>query len=505
MIFGSALYALSPVALAAVNAGRLGTLVVMIALPLTLHLLSGTLEIEKLSIRKLFQLGLFLALPVAFSLPFFMALAFFYIGLTAFDYLHTTRAIWISRIKLRLLLLSIPFLINTPFSTEALLHPSRFLLEPGLALAGGGPNLALLSNPGGLGSVPWWLFGPFTAILLVANFSRTNARYFAFVGTGFLFLGSVLAALSFPAHGTSIGYPLWTGTFIAVSTIAAITAGAIVLDQLRKHLEKSAVNYRHIMAALLLAVSVIHTAVAAFWSVATTSPLHTISTRVLPEFLGAVPGTKTMVIRKMEGDVLNFFIARGGDIKLGDPDVAPAVNLEVSAATRNVFDGSGITSSATLAEYGIKYLFVKAPAPDSLVTTIDGIGGFIRNSATSAGVTWRVAGNSDRLVFFGNSGKVTAIPTNKVSANFEVTEGGTLRLAENYDRNWRLIGEGRSLTKSRNENGLPEFKIEAPGKYLLIHDGTARRAWLSLQIIFLLMSLVMVALGGRRRRDQVMP
>ncbi len=505
VIFGSALYALSPVALAAVNAGRLGTLVVMIALPLTLHLLSGTLEIEKLSIRKLFQLGLFLALPVAFSLPFFMALAFFYIGLTAFDYLHTTRAIWISRIKLRLLLLSIPFLINTPFSTEALLHPSRFLLEPGLALAGGGPNSALLSNPGGLGSVPWWLFGPFTAILLVANFSRTNARYFAFVGTGFLFLGSVLAALSFPAHGTSIGYPLWTGTFIAVSTIAAITAGAIVLDQLRKHLEKSAVNYRHIMAALLLAVSVIHTAVAAFWSVATTSPLHTISTRVLPEFLGAVPGTKTMVIRKMEGDVLNFFIARGSDIKLGDPDVAPAVNLEVSAATRNVFDGSGITSSATLAEYGIKYLFVKAPAPDSLVTTIDGIGGFIRNSATSAGVTWRVAGNSDRLVFFGNSGKVTAIPTNKVSANFEVTEGGTLRLAENYDRNWRLIGEGRSLTKSRNENGLPEFKIEAPGKYLLIHDGTARRAWLSLQIIFLLISLVMVAPGGRRRRDQVMP
>ena len=503
-IFGSALYAVSPVALASINSGRLGTLVVMVALPLTLHLLSGTLEIERLSLRKIFQLGLFLAIPVAFSLPFLLALALFYVGLTAFDYLHTTREVWISRIKNRALLLAIPFLINSPFSTEAVLHPSRFLLEPGLALAGGGTNLALLSNPGGIGATPWWLFGPFTILLLVANFSRTNARYFAFVGTSFLFLGALLAALSFPAHGTSIGYPLWTGTFIAISTIAAVTAGAIVLDQLRKHLEKSAVNYRHILAAALLAVSILHTAVAAFWSVATTSPLHTVSNRVLPEFLGAVSGTKTMVIRKMDGEVLNFFIARGSDIKLGDPDVAPSVNPEVSAATRNVFDGSGITSSATLAEYGIKYLFVKAPTPASLVTTIDGIGGFVRNSATADGITWKVTGNSDRLIFTGKSGKVTALESNNISANFKVEEAGTLRLAENYDGNWKVIGEGKLVDKYKNENGLPVFKIKTPGDYLLIHDGTARRGWVSLQIIFILVSLVMAAPSGRRRRDRLM-
>ena len=145
---------------------------------------------------------------------------------------------------------SVPFLVNLPFSTEALLHPTRFLLEPGLAIAGGGPNLALLSNPGGIGSSPWWLIGPMSALLFVAFFSRTNARYFAFVGTGFLALGSLLASLTFPAHGTSVGYPLWTGTFIAISTIAAISAGAILLDQLRKHLEKAAVNYRHILAEI---------------------------------------------------------------------------------------------------------------------------------------------------------------------------------------------------------------------------------------------------------------
>lgn len=504
-IFGSILYSLSPVALATINAGRLGTLIVMVALPLSLHLLSGTLEIEKLSIRKIFQLGIFLAIPVAFSLPFLMALGIFYLGLSIFDYLHVSRDLLIRRVKLRTLLLSIPFLLNAPFSTEALLHPTRYLLEPGLALSGGGPNLALLSNPGGLGSTPWWLIGPFSALLFVSVFSRTNARYFAFIGAGFLALGSLLAGLSFPARGTSIGYPLWTGTFIAISTVAAITAGSIVLDQIRIHLEKSAVNHRHILAAFVLTSSIIYTLGAGFWSIFTTSPLHTISNRVLPEFLSVNPGTKTLVIRKMEDNAINYFIARGRDIYLGDPDVAPETNPDISAAVRGVVDGTGITSSSVLADYGIKYLFIKSPAPSSLVRTIDGLGGFSRNSATGSGVAWRVVGASDRVVFAPTKGEKVALPTSEISSNFTLKQSGTVRLAENYDRSWQLIGNGKILPKKANSNHLPEFTIEEPGEYLLVHDGTSRRGLLSLQIVFILIALVMALPGGRLKRDQELP
>ena len=504
-IFGSALYAMSPVALATINSGRLGTLMVMITLPLTLHLMSGTLEIEKLSIRKIFQLGLFLSITVAFSLPYLIALGTFYLGLTAFDYLHTTKDVLKKRIQNRILLLAVPFLVNAPFTSEALFHPTRYLLEPGLALAGGGPNLALLSNPGGIGSTPWWMVGPISGLLLISIFSRTNARYFAFVGSGFLALAVLLSGLSFPAHGTSIGYPLWTGTFISISTIAAITSGAIVLDQLRKHLEKSAVNYRHILAALLLVSSIIYTGGAAFWSIVTVSPLHTISNRVLPEFLGVTPGTKTVVLRKMDDGSLNYFIARGHDIYLGDPDVAPATNPEVSEAIRSTVDGSGVTAGSVLAEYGIKYLFVKSPAPENLVRTIDGLGGYVRNSATLDGITWKVVGNSDRLVFKNVDGKFQSLESNEISANFKVATPGTLRLAENYDSNWKIIGNGKYLDKTANANLLPVFKIVTPGEYLLIHDGTTRRALLSLQIIFLIIALVMAAPAGRRKRDREMP
>lgn len=504
-IFGSALYAMSPVALATINSGRLGTLIVMASLPLTLHLMSGTLEIEKLSIRKIFQLGIFLAIAIAFSLPYFVALGIFYTGLTAFDYLHTTKEVLIKRIQNRVLLLAIPFFLNAPYTTEALVHPTRFFLEPGLALSGGGPNLALLSNPGGIGSTPWWMVGPVSALLLISIFSRTNARYFAFVGSGFLAIAIALSGLSFPAHGTSIGYPLWTGTFLSIATVAAITAGAIVLDQLRQHLEKAAVNYRHIMAALLLITSIIYTTGAAFWSVVTASPLHTISSRVLPEFLGVTPGTKTVVLRKMDDGSLNYFIARGHDIYLGDPDVAPATNPEVAAAIRATVDGSGVDAGSTLAEYGIKYLFLKSPVSETLVRTIDGLGGYVRNSATSAGITWRVLGNADRLIFTGADKSVISIPTNDISADFKVTQPGTLRLAENYDRNWKVIGNGKYIERSANSNHLPVFEIKEPGEYLLIHDGTIRRALLSLQIIFLICVLIMAAPAGRRKRDQEMP
>jgi hypothetical protein len=141
----------------------------------------------------------------------------------------------------------------------------------------------------------------------------------------------------------------------------------------------------------------------------------------------------------MDDGSLNYFIARGHDIYLGDPDVAPATNPEVAAAIRATVDGSGADSGATLAEYGIKYLFLKSPHSESLVRTIDGLGGYVRNSATSAGITWRVIGNSDRLIFTGADKSVTSIPTNDISANFKVTQPGILRLAENLTVTGRLL------------------------------------------------------------------
>jgi len=109
------------------------------------------------------------------------------------------------------------------------------------------------------------------------------------------------------------------------------------------------------------------------------------------------------------------------------------------------------------------------------------------------------------LIFTDSIGQIIAIPTNDISADFSVAKPGTLRLAENFDSNWKVIGNGKYLERKVNSNNLPEFVIEEPGDYLLIHDGTVRRALLSLQIIFLMVALVMAAPAGRRKRDREMP
>ena len=52
-----------------------------------------------------------------------------------------------------------------------------------------------------------------------------------------------------------------------------------------------------------------------------------------------------------------------------------------------------------------------------------------------------------------------------------------------------------------NEYGLPQFQSPKPGEFFLIHDGTVRRGWLSLQVILVLTVFVMILPAGRRKRE----
>ena len=135
------------------------------------------------------------------------------------------------------------------------------------------------------------------------------------------------------------------------------------------------------------------------------------------------------------------------------------------------------------------------------IRTIDGVGGFVRNSSTSAGVTWKVVGIPERIVFKSAENDEVALPTNKISADFKLDKSGVIRLGENYDRSWQIFGNGKQLIKSKNEFGLPIFIVDQPGEYLLFHDGTLRRSLISLQLIVLIFALVMAAPAGRKRRD----
>lgn len=74
-------------------------------------------------------------------------------------------------------------------------------------------------------------------------------------------------------------------------------------------------------------------------------------------------------------------------------------------------------------------------------------------------------------------------------------------LTESYNRSWQILENGYRLERGKNENGLPTFTVTEAGEISLLHDGTIRRGWISLQLIVIVVALVMALPAGRRKRE----
>jgi hypothetical protein len=504
------LYAVSPVAIAAISTGHIATVLFLILAPYVALLLRDIEKIEDFSWRKIAGISLLLAVLYGFSLMIFVI--GFVAGLvsTLSDYeKHAKEAnspLYLLRLQKRAALIFTPFLMNVPYSLEALVHPSRLLVEPGLLISGGGPFLTLLGNPGGANSLPIWLVSPILLVLIVSLFSSTHARRIAEYGVGALVLAVIVSGLSISTHGNEASSKVWSGPVIVPVTLAAIAAGTVLLDRLRETLILSHVHYRHILSALLLFTTFAYSVAAIGWSVSKGADSLVQANRetVMPAFLSVERDTKILVLREVGSEnqkKIQYHLSRGKDISLGEPDVAPAQSSAIAEAARGLIDGSGVTSSSTLSDFGVKYLFVKAPFKKEIIRSIDGLGGFTRTSATSLGVVWKVSAPASRLMFVGTDGIRKELEAGEVGARTYVPSVGTLILTETYNRSWQVLENGYRLERSKNEQGLPTFKVTEAGEISLIHDGTTRRAWLSLQLIFFVVVLVMALPAGRRKSE----
>ena len=504
------LYAISPVAIAAISSGHIATLVLLIFAPILAAILHDWWSIEIYSWRKIFSISLLFSLLYAFTLMSFVIALTAAIAITLDNYedysLTQDKAVWRERLIKRSALVFVPFLVNAPFSFEAIIHPSRFLTEPGLLIPGGGPLAVLLGNPGGSGSVPLWLVSPILLILVISLFSSTHARRIAEYGIGALALAVLVGSLSISTHGNEGVAKVWAGPVLSIATLAAVAAGTVMLDRLRQTLILSHIHYRHVLSAILLLITISYAILAVGFSVSkgADSAVQANRATVMPAFLSVETDTKILVLREIgseEDKKIQYYISRGQDISLGEPDVAPKQNREIAIAARALIDGSGITSSKTLGDHGIKYVFVKSPFKKEIVRSIDGLGGFTRTSATSLGVVWSVSQPTGRLLFINEEGVRTVLEAGDFGARTYVPSAGTLILTESSNRSWQVLQNGYRLIRTNNEIGLPTFSVTEAGEISLIHDGTVRRAWLSLQFIFLVVVIVMALPAGRRKRE----
>lgn len=504
------LYAISPVTVAAISTGHIATILILILAPFLAWQLKDWRLIESFSWRKIFGIALLLSVLYAFTLMIFLVAvaAAIFLALDNFEHysLHQDKELFRLQLMKRFALVFVPFFVNLPYSFEALIHPSRFLTEPGLLIPGGGPLAVLLGNPGGTGALPLWLISPILLVLLVSLFSSTHARQISEYGIAFLILSVLLGSLSITSHGNEGSAKVWAGPVIALFTLAAVSAGTVILDRLRQTLVLSHIHYRHVLSALLLLVTIGYAVLTIAFSVTSgaNSLVQANRSTVMPAFLSVESETKILVLREVGSDVdkkIQYYISRGHDISLGEPDVAPQQNVAIASAARALIDGSGITSSKVLGDYGIKYVYVKNPFKKEIIRSIDGLGGFTRTSATSLGVVWRVSEPTGRLLFINKDGIRTVLEAGDVGARTYVPSEGKLVLTESFNRSWQILENGYRLDRSKNEQGLPTFSVLEAGEISLLHDGTVRRAWLSLQLIVVVVVLVMALPAGRRKRE----
>lgn len=502
------LYALSPISISAINGGHLGVLVLIVLLPLFLSIFGEWLEIEKRSIRNLFATSLFIWVLASLNPSLFIisiAGSLYLIGRDFFSFGKNYREpLFVTRTIRRSIVLFIPLALSLPTSLTYLIHPSRLLVEIGLMQPGGGSNLALLANPGGAGSLPWWSLSPVPLLLIVTYFSVPAARKFAEPGIAFLLLAGAAASFQVYGNGSSNREAVFAGAFIAIATLFALVATVIMFDELRSRLENSHINYQHFAVALVMLVSLSYSATSSLWifSAGASSPVQRKGADVLPAFLAIESDAKTLVIRPVKEEKytsLAYYIARGEAITLGQPDVAIPNEEAITSAVEGLIDNTGVGSSKTFAAFGIKYVFVKNPAQEELIQTIDGLGGFNRASATDAGTVWKVALPTGKAIFTDFSGKVTILET--LVGAVTAPGPGTITLTENYSQSWQALQDGVRLDRSQSEYGLPQFKVVKAGEVVFLHDGTIRRAWLSIFVITLFTTIVMALPAGRRRRE----
>ena len=504
----SLLYAISPVAISAVNSGRLSTVMVLILLPLFISASQGIFAIDQFTWRRIFGLTLLGSVLFAFS-PILLIVSILINGFAIYrDYSASDRGVnaelFNNRLYRRLALVITPLLICAPWSFELLVEPKRFFIDSGFLLSGGGPNFALMGNPGGPGSLPVFIISPLILVLGISLFSSTKARFVAELGFISLLAAVLLSTVSITGHGTSIATPIYAGSLLSLTTIAAIAASVIMLDKLRERLITTNINFRHISAGILLVITALYSITSISWMVSSgaNSPLQTGKSVVLPAFLAVEVDAKTMVIRPRttgEEVTLNYYLARGGDATLAQPDMAPADREQISAAVQELVDGTGLTASTTFAVHGIKFLFLKSPVDENIARVIDGLGGFSRASSTNAGIVWKISVNTGSVLFTDASGKKSVVQEGKLGIT--VNEPGELTLTENYSQGWRAMQDGSRLERKRSADGMPVFTVIEPGTVTLIYDGTSRRAWISFQTIVLVTVMVLALPAGRRRRE----
>jgi GT2 family glycosyltransferase len=225
-VWAAAAYALLPVAMGSIAAGRIGTAAVFVLVPV-IALQAGQMLTQpgRRARRAAWATGLSVAIAAAF-VPLIWVVAV----VAALVALAARPAMW----RGPAIVAAVPLLLLMPWTIQLAAHPSTLLLEaglqqPGLASHDLAARSLLLLSPGGPGLPPVWVTAGIVVTALAA-LALSRRRALTTAGWGIALAGVLVAivvsrAVITPGDGGS-AVSAWPGAALLIAAVGLLLAGA---------------------------------------------------------------------------------------------------------------------------------------------------------------------------------------------------------------------------------------------------------------------------------------
>jgi GT2 family glycosyltransferase len=500
-VWVAATYALPPVVMGSVAAGRLGTAVVFVLVPLIGITVGRVLtRPPRIARRAAWATGLLVAVAAAF-VPLVWPIAAVAALAAAAAWRWLGRATVISAAIVAL----VPAAVLLPWTFRLLTNPAQFFLEagiqrPGLAAAGLRPVSVLLLSPGGPGLPPVWVTGGLVVTAFGALLAR---RRMALVQAGWVIALTGLAlalAVSFvrvtaPEGGFTV--TAWPGVAMCLAAAGLLVAATPLVESAVRGFAQAerAVTGRLTglgspriltLAVLVVAASAPILAAGAWLGTGVRGPVAAAGPQILPPFVAASSSgpnrTRTLVLRP-EGGLLAYTVLRNTDPVLGEPELTAGATAtkaldSVVASLDAAASGDEGNTGLALSQFDIGYVLLPGPVSPSLVHQIDGASGLMPLTQSSAYDLWEVAGPVARARVQTASGTTVPVSSGSIGVNTAIAPGtsGTLVLAEAAG-GWSATLNGHPLTHLADPvGGWAQGFVLPPGggRLVITRNETAR-------------------------------
>ncbi|MFI1719420.1 glycosyltransferase family 2 protein [Streptomyces litmocidini] len=522
--WGAIAYAFLPAATGALAAGRLGTAVLAILLPLIARAAvaaHGFNRPDRGSWRATWAYTFLLTFATAFTPVVWPLAVLLGLGVLA------VRRSDLTAYGLRFLaVVGTPLLVLAPWSLTLLTHPAAFLREAGVDVrTGTATALDLLgTSPGGPGTT-----GGLLLIGLVlaglAGLLREERQLAVRTAWAAALAGLLFAVLSNGAGGTG-----WAGPATLVYGAALIAAGMIGAEGGRTRVAAHGFGWRQPVAALIaLACALGPAAAAVGWMIGgADGPLNRRDPVQVPAFVAEESGTRdqprTLVLGAGAPGEVAYTLVRGSGARLGDAELTEAAEADprLDAVVARLVAGSGADQTQELSGYAIRYVLVRDGAPRQMSRVLDSTPGLSRLSQLDGSALWRVDREIARVMIVppaakaGDAGKApetaepVAVAAGPVEAHTRIPAGPAgrvLRLADRADEGWTATLDGKELTRTTVDDWAQGFELPAGGGRLdLTYDEPlAHTAWIWAQAGLAVVLLVLALPGRRREIDDDLP